>query len=65
VSAWPTAAEMTLNRVRADWMREYDVWPDGGAYYACYTLGGKPIEAKTPEGLHSAIMADAFRRGMR
>ena len=65
MSAWPTAAEMTLDSVRAGWLRDYDVWADGGMCYACHTLGGKPIEAKTPEGLHSAIMADAYRRGIR
>ena len=65
MSAWPTSAEMTLHDLARDWGRDYDIWADGGMCYACYTLGGKPIEAKTPEGLHSAIMADAFRRGMR
>ena len=56
---------MTLADVKTGWQRDYGVWPGGGMCYACHTLGGKPIEAKTPEGLHSAIMADAFRRGMR
>jgi len=64
-AAWPTAAEMTLQHLATTYGRYYDLWFDGGTYYARYALGGEPLKADSPEGLDSAIRAHLWRQGAR
>ncbi|HTQ88509.1 MAG TPA: hypothetical protein VMK84_03355 [Streptosporangiaceae bacterium] len=62
-AAWPTEDQMTLDGIHARWGRYYDLWADGGTYYARHALAGEPLKADTPAGLDSAIRADWSRRG--
>jgi len=59
--AWPTADEMTLDGIRAAYGRYYDLWVDGGTYYARHVLDEEPLKADTPAGLDSAIRAHSWR----
>ncbi len=65
MSAWPTADEMTLQSLAGLYGRYYDLWFDGGTYYARYVFGGEPLTADSPEELDSAIRADLWRQGAR
>ena len=64
VTAWPSAAEMTLSLVAARWSRVYAVGFNGRAYCAIradWTDEVPPLTASTPEGLDSAIRANYAR----
>jgi len=64
--AWPTADEMTLAGIQAQWGRWYYVeYTPGGRYRATRPDGHVLPEADTPEGLDSAIRADWSRWGTR
>ena len=56
---------MTLQALAATYGRYYDLWFDGGTYYARYVFGGEPLTADSPEELDSAIRAHLWRQGAR
>ena len=64
--SWPTAAGMTLDRIRADWGAFYRVeYTEAGRYRATRPDGLVLPEADSPEGLDSAIRADYARWATR
>jgi hypothetical protein len=60
--AWPTADDMALDGIKAEWGEIYDTGIAGGEYCAFHVTGGRLLTAATPEGLASAIRADWSRR---
>ena len=66
-AAWPTVDEMTLDGIREAWAEFYDIGCAEGVYCAFWLFDGPMdlLAADTPEGLDSAIRADAARRGLQ
>jgi hypothetical protein len=60
-ASWPTAEQMALDGIRADWESLYDVGYADSAYHAFRWPDGPLITATTLPGLDSAIRADFVR----